>query len=64
MARIHPTTLPFFCYVPAYDKTLTIAVEAPTVFRYRVLIHDGRPDPALDERIWRDFAEPPEVVVE
>ncbi len=64
VARIHPTTLPFFSYVPAYDRPLTIADDAPTVFRYRVLIHDGRPDPALDERVWRDFAEPPTVVVE
>jgi Methane oxygenase PmoA len=64
VARIHPTTLPFFCYVPAHNKPLTIAVDAPTVFRYRVLIHDGRPDKDLDDRVARDFAEPPVVVVE
>lgn len=64
VVRIHPTTLPFFSYVPAYDKSLTIAPDTPTAFRYRILIHDGHPDPALDERIWRDFAEPPEVLVE
>ncbi len=64
VARIHPTNLPFFCYVPAHDKALTIAVDHPTVFRYRVLIHDGHPDKSLDEQIARDFAEPPEVVVE
>ncbi len=56
--------MPFFTYVPAHDKPLTIAVETPTVFRYRVLIHDGHPDPKLDEQIARDFAEPPLVVVE
>ena len=64
VARIHPTTLPFFCFVPAHDKPLTIATGAPTVFRYRVLTHDGHPDPTLDERVARDFAEPPAVVVE
>jgi Family of unknown function (DUF6807) len=64
VARIHPTTLPFFCYVPAHDKPLTIAVDTPTVFRYRVLIHDGHPDPKLDEQVANDFAEPPMVVVE
>jgi Methane oxygenase PmoA len=64
VVRIHPTSLPFFSYVPAYDKPVTIAVEKPTVFRYRVLIHDGHPDPKLDERVARDFAEPPVVVVE
>lgn len=64
VARIHPTTLPFFCFVPAHDKPLTIAADKPTVFRYRVLIHDGHPDKDLDERVARDFAEPPVVVVE
>ena len=64
VARIHPTTLPFFCFVPAYSRPLTIATDAPTVFRYRVLIHDGRPDRARDEAAAVDFAEPPEVVVE
>ena len=64
VARIHPTTLPFFCYVPSHDKPLTIAVDTPSVFRYRVLIHDGKPDARLDERVARDFAEPPVVVVE
>jgi hypothetical protein len=64
IARIHTTTLPFFCYVPAHDRPLTIAVDTPMVFRYRVLIHDGHPDAALDERVARDFVEPPVVVVE
>jgi hypothetical protein len=27
------------------------------------MIHDGRPDAALDERLWLDFAEPPRVTV-
>ncbi len=64
VARIHPTSLPFFCYVPAHDEKVTIGTDRPTVFRYRILIHDGHPDPVLDERIWRDFAEPPKVTVE
>ena len=58
-ARIHPTTLPFFCFVPSHDRAVTIGPDAPTVFRYRILIHDGHPDAGLDERVWRDFAEPP-----
>jgi hypothetical protein len=61
IARIHPTSLPFFSYVPSHDKLVTIDTERPTVFRYRVLIHDGHPDGERDERIWRDFAEPPSV---
>jgi hypothetical protein len=63
IARIHPTTLPFFSFVPAHDSAVTIGKDSPTVFRYRILIHDGHPDPALDERLWRDFSEPPLVRV-
>lgn len=61
VARIHPTSLPFFCYVPGHDEEVVIGGGGPTVFRYRILIHDGRPDRDLDERVWRDFAEPPTV---
>jgi hypothetical protein len=59
VARIHPTSLPFFTYVPGHDATVTIGNDRPTAFRYRVLVHDGRPDRARDERVWRDFAGPP-----
>lgn len=58
-ARIHPTTLPFLAFTPSHDKALTIPADRPTVFRYRFVLHDGRPDPALDERLWQDFARPP-----
>jgi hypothetical protein len=64
VARIHPTTLPFFAFTPSHDKALTIPADKPTVFRYRIVIHDGHPDGALDERLWRDFAEPPRVTLE
>jgi hypothetical protein len=62
--RIHPRILPFSNYVPAHDAKITIGTKEPTVFRYRVMIHDGRPDGARDEQLWRDFAEPPQVTVE
>lgn len=60
-ARIHPTRIPFFCFVPSHDETVTIGPESPVVFRYRILIHDGHPDAERNDRIWRDFAEPPTV---
>lgn len=63
VARIHPTWLPFFCYVPGHDVAVTISADSSTIFRYRVMIHDGRPDAALDERLWGDFAEPPRVTI-
>ncbi|WP_158633384.1 DUF6807 domain-containing protein [Tautonia sociabilis] len=62
-ARIHPTTLPFFCFVPSHDTTVTIGPDTPTVFRYRILIHDGHPDADRNDRAWRDFANPPSVVL-
>lgn len=65
IARIHPSTLPFFCWVPAHSTRapLTIAADTPRVFRYRVMVHDGHPDPRRDEAIWRDFADPPHVTL-
>lgn len=64
VARIHPILLPFFSYVPGHDTKVTIEAARPTVFRYRVVIHDGRPNSELNQRLWRDFAEPPVVVIE
>ena len=64
VVRIHPITLPFFSYVPAHDRPLTIATDAPTVFRYRILIHDGHPDKKVNDRISGDFTEPPGVEVD
>ncbi len=64
VARIHPITLPFFSFVPAHDEPLTIATDRPLTFRYRVMIHDGRPDPALNDRIARDFADPASICLD
>lgn len=62
-ARIHPISLPFFAFTPAHDKALTIGKDAPTVFRYRIVIHDGHPNRDRDERIWRDLAKPVKATV-
>ncbi|AGA30779.1 DUF6807 domain-containing protein [Singulisphaera acidiphila] len=64
VVRIHPILLPFFSYVPSHNAKVVIESSRPTVFRYRVVIHDGRPDATLNARLWRDFAEPPAVVME
>jgi hypothetical protein len=62
--RIHPTKIPFFVFTPAHDARVTLEPGKPVVFRYRVVIHDGHPGAALDERLWRDFAHPPEAAIE
>ena len=64
VVRIHPVLLPFFSYVPAHDRPLTIGTDEPTRFRYRILIHDGRPDSALNNRIAQDFTNPPAVILD
>jgi hypothetical protein len=64
VARIHPTTLPFFTFVPAHQSNPTPVVfepGKPVVFRFRVVIHDGHPDGALDELVAQDFVTPCEV---
>jgi hypothetical protein len=34
------------------------------VFRYRFFVHKGKPVVADIERLWNDFADPPEVKVQ
>ncbi len=57
-ARIHPTRLPFFSYVPSHDHQVVFEPGEPLIFRYRIVIHDGHPDGDLNERLWQDFASP------
>lgn len=58
--RLHPT-MPYFCYTPAAIDSFTIAPGKPFVSRYRFLVHDGKLDADLVERIRRDYSNPPEV---
>ena len=58
--RLHPNE-PFFSYAPVQMGPLTIEPGRPHVARYRFATVDGPPDPALFERLWRDFAHPPAV---
>jgi hypothetical protein len=58
--RIHPSE-PFFCYSPCQLGAFEISKERPLTSRYRFAVHDGRPEPAELDRLYRDFAEPPLV---
>lgn len=60
--RLHPNK-PYFCFAPMVLGSFTIAPGKPYVSRYRLVLHDGVPDPAAIERAWRDYAEPPTVSV-
>jgi hypothetical protein len=60
--RIHPT-MPYMVFTPAHLGPWRIEPERPHVSRYRFVAHDGEAVPADLDRLWRDFAVPPEVVV-
>lgn len=61
--RIHPTE-PFFNYAPSQASEFVIEPGDVHVLRYRVVVHDGDPDPEMLDRLWYDYAHPPTVVVE
>jgi len=60
--RIHPTD-PYMAFSPVKDGPFTIEPNAPYVTRFRVVTIDGAPDTALLDRLWNDYATPPEVTV-
>ena len=53
----------FFCFTPGHDVRVTIDSKTPSVFRYRVVIQDCRPDRTLVDWLWHGFAEPMRVVL-
>ena len=61
VVRIHPVTLPFFSFVPAYKENLKLKAGQATTWRYRTMVHDGRPDQRRDEALFQDFSTPVKV---
>jgi hypothetical protein len=60
--RIHPDE-PFFCFAPSQMGRWEIAPGKPYVSRYRFIVYDGPPDRAEIERLWNDYANPPQVTI-
>jgi hypothetical protein len=60
--RIHPTE-PFLCFAPSQLGQWEIAPGRPYVSRYRYIVYDGPPEAAELDRLWNDYAHPPEVTV-
>jgi hypothetical protein len=58
--RIHPDN-PFFCFAPSQLGRWEIG-SAHTA-RYRFVVQDGPPDPKELDRLWNDYAEPPQVLL-
>ena len=60
--RLHPT-MPYFCFTPASAGTFTIEADKPYVSRYRYVVHQDALDRETGDRLWQDYAQPPEVRV-
>ena len=60
--RIHPTE-PFLGICVSQLGDWKIEPGKPYVARYRLVTADGPPDKAELERLWNDFAKPPQVAV-
>lgn len=58
VVRIHPVSLPFFSFVPAHAESLNLKAGVPYVWKYRTMVHDGRPDWSRDQALFNDFADP------
>ncbi len=56
--RLHPDK-PYFVFTPPVLGAFEIAPGEPMRNRYRYVVHDGLPDAAFYERLWRDYSEPP-----
>ena len=60
--RLHPTE-PFFNFAPQQAGDMSIKPGETFTARYRFVVHDGPPDRAELDRLWNDYAHPPEVRV-
>jgi hypothetical protein len=61
--RIHPDD-PYFNYAPSQLGRFEIKPGEKFVLRYRYVVADGAPDKAELDRLWTDYATPPQVSVE
>ena len=61
--RLNPNN-PQLCVAPSADGDWEITPGKPYVSRYRFVIGDGPADKAELDRLWNDYAKPPQVTVE
>lgn len=59
-----PDNYIFFNFCPSQAGSWEMKPGEDHVFRYRWYVHEGKPDVDEIERIWQDYAEPPQVKVE
>lgn len=53
--RVHPD-MPYFVFAIPQAGPITLAAGKEHVFRYRVVAHNGRTNPELLDRLWKQFA--------
>jgi hypothetical protein len=58
--RLHPDK-PYFCFAPMMIGSFTIAGQEQFTSRFRFLIFDGENNDDANQRVWTDYAEPPNV---
>ena len=58
--RLNPG-IPLLCVSPVKAGPMTIEPGRPYTARYRFVVSDGPANPALLERLWRDYARAPIV---
>ena len=61
--RLNPG-IPLLCVAPPKAGPMAIDPGQPYNARYRFVVSDGPANPALLERLWRDWARPPTVKVD
>jgi len=62
--RIWPSGQVFFNFAPEQLGDFEMRPGEDHVFRYRLFVHEGPVDVKQAERLWRDFADPPRIIVE
>lgn len=60
--RLNPDD-PFFNWAPSQSGPFEIKPGARFVLRYRFVVADGPPDRAELDRLWNDYATPPQVTI-
>ena len=53
--------IPYFSYTVTKNKSYTIKTNNPVNLIYRFLVHNGKPDKELNERIANDFVNAPKI---
>ena len=46
----------FFNYVPIQETSWALEPNKPSTMRYRIIVKDGKPDPAVINKAWENFA--------